>query len=263
MSIAVTRVVGHAKHLDLTTPYGFDGGDICVVGAFIHTGRSVTITRSFERGVRYLVLGGGADNAADVDVAISDGRGRQLAKDIDRDPAPLLTFAPPATGQYTVNLLLPETTIGTGAFVAAAIMRQGGYTIPVDRFVASFSRALTVATAAAQRQPFVFHEGAPGRAEPSFYSTVIGPGGYVMYSGVHPTSPLTVALSGADDAAGDLDIHVVDVATNTIVARDTDDDATPVTSFRGRPERVYGAVVSNEQSHGATLVTTLILEASD
>src|SRR6185503_7290248 len=99
---------------------GFDRDHACVLGAFVDTGKMQSMTQSFTGGRTYALVGGGEDNATDVDIAIADSSGTVLVSDTQDDAMPLVKFVPPADGSYQIRLGLSKST-ASGAFVAVAV----------------------------------------------------------------------------------------------------------------------------------------------
>jgi hypothetical protein len=264
MATAVSRVVGAAHELEQKSKYGFDDDGACVTGAYVHVKRKLTMTRPFRGGVDYILLGAGSDSAKDVDLGVGVHGGALLAADTDNDPTPVVKFTPPKDGNYDVHLVL-ESATSDAAFAAVAIMRVGGYGIPVENLTTSFRTALRSAGEASKKVAekttaagLVFHE----QDDWSFYGSVLKQGERIQFAGLDLTSTLTVAVAGGDAQAQDIDLDVVDTTDgNKVVAKDDDRDATPAVVVRPDKGHTYGLGVKVSQAKGATLVTALVLDA--
>jgi hypothetical protein len=262
MSEAIASVVDNARSIsERYQILGFDARGPCVLGAFLLPGKGAHLLRNFEGGATYVFIGGGSTDAVDIDLAIQDTAGRKvLAHDNSNDATPVVVFVPPSSGNYMINAILQKKQ-RHGAFVALAVLRVGGYPVPIDRFIDSFGKVLIFAQGMSARYPSLrFHDATNDWA---FYSIFLDQGQRWQLAGIRPESRTMVMLSAADSFAQDVDIGVLDARTSTVVAKDTDRDATPAAVFQPASPGPYDVVIENEQSRGPSLVTTLVLEASE
>ena len=256
---AVGNVADAAKKIESKTSYGFDVEHACLLGAYLKTGSNIDIVQSFKGGRQYVLIGGGSENAVDVDLGVIEGS-TLLASDTDDDPTPVVKFRPARDGNYTIRLAL-EKSKGSGNFVALAIMHEGGYSIPTKSIVASIGRAIRNATAAAKKVnqkggDLVFHE----QGNWSFYGTVLKPQEMSTFGGLKLVTDPTLALAGADDDGQNIDLFIKDRAGN-VVAKDDEPDATPAVLVHPSPSTSYSLSVSNAARSGTTLATVLLLDA--
>ncbi|MFT3773087.1 MAG: hypothetical protein QM820_47510 [Minicystis sp.] len=256
---AVGHVADAAKNIESKTNFGFDIDHACLLGAYIRAGKSIDIVQSFKAGRQYVLVGGGSENAIDVDLGVLEGS-TLLASDTDDDPTPVVKFKAPRDGNYTIRLAL-EKSKANGNFVALAIMHEGGYTIPTKSIVSSIGRAIMNAGAVAKKVnskggDLVFHESDNW----SFYGTVLKPHEVSSFGGLTLVTNPTIALAGADDDGRNIDLFIKD-RSGSVVAKDDEPDANPVVLVRPDSGQRYSLGVTNAANTGTTLATVLLLDA--
>ncbi|MDI1476030.1 hypothetical protein [Polyangium sp. y55x31] len=263
MTQAVGRVTGAAQRFEQQSRFGFDEDASCVLGAFLENGREVSVTRPLRAGVRYVILGGGSDGVEDLDLAVESPEGRVVAADTMDDAQPVVELTPPKEGKYRIRLANAKKGEG-GGFGVVAIMREGGLSIPVNRFVESFGRTLSNAAQASHlvarrmkgSQGLAFH----ADGEWSFFGTILAEEENIRTGGLELEAPLSVILAGADAAADDVNLEVLDATTNEIAGRDDADDAAPVVALEPTKGHTYKVSVANVKGRGTSLVTMLVLD---
>src|SRR5262249_17054772 len=102
MTKAAALALGSAKGISDVTDFGFDT-DLSTLGAFLVAGKSAAFTKSLEKGREYLILGGGDDNIEDLDLEVTDQKGKKIAEDTQTDAAPIVRFTAPSSGQFTLK----------------------------------------------------------------------------------------------------------------------------------------------------------------
>lgn len=263
MTQAVGRVTGAAQRFEQQSRFGFDEDASCVLGAFLENGREVSVTRPLRAGVRYVLIGGGSDGVVDLDLAVESPEGKIVAADTMDDAQPVVELTPPKEGKYRIRLANAKKGEG-GGFGVVAIMREGGLSIPVNRFVESFGRTLSNAAQASHlvarrmkgSQGLAFH----ADGEWSFFGTILAEEENIRTGGLELEAPLSVILAGADAAADDVNLEVLDATTNEIAGRDDADDAAPVVVLEPTKGHTYKVSVANVKSHGPSLVAMLLLD---
>ncbi|HQY64280.1 MAG TPA: hypothetical protein PK141_22935, partial [Polyangiaceae bacterium] len=265
MTEAVGLVAGAASRLDARSNYGFSVEHSAILGAFVRQGQKISMRQSFLKAHEYVLLGGGSSGAEDVDLAIVDANGNPVAADISADATPVVKFRPPADGTYEIRLVLSKSRTG-GNFVAVATMRTGGYSVPRDTIVASFSKALNGATRVAgndairARGGLVFHE----EQNWSFYATVLKPREKTAFSGLRFVKSPTIVLAGGDTHSTNIDLAVEDMNTQAMVAKDVAPDPMPLVVVNSvDPSHRYRVHVENVAGNGPSLVTMLVLDTGN
>ncbi|MDI3285515.1 hypothetical protein [Polyangium sp. 15x6] len=263
MTQAVGLVTGAAQRFEKQSSFGFDEDASCVLGAFLENGREVSVTRPLRAGVRYVILGGGSDGVEDLDLAVDSPEGKIIAADTMDDAQPVVELTPKAEGKYRIRLANAKKGEG-GGFGVVAIMREGGLSIPVHRFVESFGRTLANAAQASHlvarrmqgSQGLAFH----ADGEWSFFGTILAEEESIRTGGLELEAPLSVILAGADRMADDVNLEVLDATTNEIAGRDEADDAAPVVALEPTKGHTYKVSVANVKGRGTSLVTMLVLD---
>ena len=180
MAAAVARVLGGAVAAEQKTNLGFDWG-VTFMGALLQPKSFINWRMQLEAGMRYAFLGGGDNNAVDVDLAVVDAEGRILARDQLADAKPVVAFTPSQTGVYIVRMTLTQAP--RPSFCALAILRQGGFTVPVKNLTTSLQKIMAAGRLASQRASVRFHE------EPNqwaLFGAVLRPGDTTTVSGLKP-----------------------------------------------------------------------------
>jgi hypothetical protein len=264
MAQAVGRVTGAAREFEQNTKFGFDEDASCVLGAYIDDGNEVALTRPMRGGKSYVLIGGGSDGIGDLDLAVEDANGKILAADTMDDAAPVVTITPPSNGKYRIRLVNAKNGQG-GGFAVVAILREGGFTIPIANIVRSFGRTIDKGGAASKlvqqrvkgTAGLVFHTG----GEWSFFGTILAHEESISTGGLDLGGSMSVIIAGADGQSQDVDLSVTDTTTNAVVSRDEDDDAEPAVVVSPEPGHTYKVTTANMKSKGPSLVTTLVLDA--
>ncbi|HSN99883.1 MAG TPA: hypothetical protein VLS89_16415, partial [Candidatus Nanopelagicales bacterium] len=253
---AVGKVTAAAHKVEQSTSLGFDRDHACILGAFVQTGKMQTMWQTFNAGTAYALLGGGEDNALDVDIAIADESGKVLVSDTDDDATPIVQFKPAVAGRYEVRVGLAKSE-ASGSFVALAVMQDGGYTIPADRILQSFTSAMVYGANVSRKfsNGVVFHE----NGDWAFFGTVLEPNQSNSFGGIDVASK-SIALATGDESSRDLDIEAKDGTSGQVVAFDRDKDAIPNVIL---PPGNYKVAVQNAQSNGPTLATLLFLDVPE
>jgi hypothetical protein len=101
---ALVRVVGQAIRGNLANN-DYDGSG-CLFGYLLNAGAEKGMTRPFQAGRTYLILGAGDNDVSDLDMWITpEGQDQvRLVQDTDPDPVPGFRFTPPWSGKFTVHI---------------------------------------------------------------------------------------------------------------------------------------------------------------
>ncbi|MBL9110890.1 MAG: hypothetical protein JNM74_16515 [Myxococcales bacterium] len=262
MAEAVGLVAGAAQKLQSGSQFGFSVESSSILGAYVRAGQTIKMRQTFSKDYEYVLLGGGSSGAQDVDLAVLDANGMPVAADISADRTPVVKFRPKATGVHEIRLVLTRSQLG-GNFVAVASMRSGGYNVPRENIVESFSKVLAgagriaQAPAVQQRGGLSFHESGNW----SFYATVLKPNEKTSFAGLNLVKSPTIVLAGADSRARNVDLAVEDLTTSQLVGKDDGPDASAIVILNTVvPNHNYRVSVANAGSNGPSLVTMLVLD---
>lgn len=230
---------------------GFDGG-ASLFGSLVRRGGSTSILQTFNRGEEYVVIGGGDNDAQDVDVTILDSLGRSVASDRLTDATPVVHFRPTRSGRYTVRVSLYRAT--DNAFVALAILRKGGWQVGPDRMVAA---ARTLVSSGS----FLATKGSSGfLAEENQWAVWggVAPSREIIeLTGVTLGQGKRIVIAATDDEASDIDLYVRSSA-GTLLASDEGSGADAVVSLESAAGRRYNLTAKNA-GNGTNFVMTGVL----
>jgi hypothetical protein len=252
MAEAVARVLGGAVAAERKTNLGFDRG-VTFMGAMLPPRSHINWRMQMEAGRRYAFLGGGDDGATDVDLAVVDAAGQTLARDQLSDAKPVVDFTPPQTGVYVVRLSL--TKASRPSFCAMAVLRQGGFTIPVKNMTTALQKIIAAGRLASQRATVRFHE---EQNQWTLFGAVLRPGDTTTISGLHLEARQHVFVAAGDSNAKILDLALLD-ASGRQVKKDDKPDSVAVVVAR-TADATYQLALSNVESTGPALVTVIILD---
>jgi hypothetical protein len=252
MAAAIARVLGGAVSAEKKTNLGFDRG-VTFMGALLQPKGFINWRMQMEVGMRYAFLGGGDDGAVDVDLAVIDSSGRTLAHDQLADAKPVVDFTPTQTGVYVVRMTLAHAT--RPSFCALAVLRQGGFTVPVKNMTTSLQKIMAAGRLASQRASVRFHE------EPNqwaLFGAVLRPGDTTTISGLNLEGRQHVLVAAGDANAKVLDMALLD-ANGHVVKKDDKPDSVAVVVAR-TANATYQLTITNVESTGPALVTAVILD---
>ncbi len=254
---AINRVATAAREIEQKTNFGFDKSHACLLGAFVTKGKHETMTQTFTGGKTYVLVGGGEDNATDVDIAILDSSGKVLASDTQDGAMPLVKFVPPSDASYEIRLGLAKST-ANGSFIAMAVMHEGGYAIPSARLTDAFQKVTAYGARASQKLSpgLVFHQ----QGNWSFFGTVLEQGQQSSFQGIDVAGKPSIVLAAGDSAASNLDLVALNPKGETVTS-DTDADSNPVIQLS--PHSGYTVAVQNKSSSGASFAALMLLDRQD
>jgi hypothetical protein len=258
MTQAVGRVMGSVRLASNISDYGYDNG-ICIMAAFLRPGATVAFNRPLERGERYMILGGGDDDVEDLDIEVLDSSGDVVAKDDKVDAAPVVEFTAPRSGQYTIRQRLYKASVG--CFCVVAVLRKGGFDVPIRNLVSASSRLIAFCNAVDRNTSgsVAFHD---ADNQWAIYGSILRQGEDTTITNITLGGGQRCLLAAGDENSSDIDLFVLD-SDGDVIGQDTDADATPIVKHKARAGASYGLRVKNVKAGGATLVLAAILKVSD
>ena len=252
MVAAIARVLGGAVAAEQKTNLGFDRG-VTFMGAFLRPKGAINWRMEMQAGMRYAFFGGGDDGAVDVDLAVSDDTGQAFARDQLADAKPVIDFTPATTGVYTVRMTLSNAT--RPSFCALAILRQGGFTVPIKNLTTALQKIMAAGRLASQRATVRFHE---EQNQWALFGAVLRPGDTTTISGIHLEGRQHVFVAAGDAHAKVLNMSLLDQNGN-LLKRDDKPDTVAV-FVATTPDGTYKVAISNVESSGPTLISAVILD---
>ncbi len=260
MAQAMNRVASGAAAVEQKTKFGFDVEHASLLGAFIEQGKKIGMVQSFMKKYEYVLIGGGSDSAEDLDIQILKD-GKVIAEDHAADATPVVKFRPPEDGNYELRLVLEKSRVGS-SFVAVAVMRDGGYSVPTGNISKSFNNVLGGAAAISAKAGrnlggIVFHE----QGNWAFFGGILKPGIQNNFSGFKLVNDPTIVLAGADDQADVVGLYADEQDTKVEVARDKDKTKTPLLVIHPDASKRYSIHVQHLEGRGPSMISMVVLDA--
>jgi hypothetical protein len=252
MTAAISRVLGGAVAAERKTNLGFDRG-VTFMGAHLKPASHINWRMRMEAGTRYAFLGGGDDHAVDVDLAVIDGAGQTLVRDQLADAKPVVDFTPTRTEVYVVRMTL--TRAPHPSFCALAVLRQGGFAVPIKNMSQSLQKIMAAGKLASQRAAVRFHE---EQNQWALFGAVLRPGDTTTISGLHLEARQHVFVAAGDAGAKVLELALLDAGGN-VVKKDEKPDNVAVLVHKTAGAS-YQLAISNVDSAGPALVSAIILD---
>lgn len=100
--------------------------ELMLAAAIVEVGSTIALDFELQAGVSYSFLGGGDEDAMDIDLYILDQSGELVAADVEDDNSPITDFVAPYSGRYSLRLQLISGEAMT-SFLAIAFMKKGGH----------------------------------------------------------------------------------------------------------------------------------------
>jgi hypothetical protein len=236
---AVARVYGLVSSTVISDRgIGFADG-ISMLGTLVKPGETTTLVRSLTAGTTYLLVAGGDDDAEDLDVEVKDMSGRTLASDVESDAIPVVEFTPLRSGRYQIVLSLPRSAVD--AFLVLAILREGGWTMPLDRMVLATGKLIRAGSLLAERSPSYFlHE----RNQWAVWGGVVDADDSLELTTITMGSGQRVVVAASDSPTGDIDV-LVSRTSGSVVERDESQNVDAAVILETSAGRTYDVKSKN------------------
>lgn len=227
MTQALGKIMASARNVAQKTQFGLDDGSTCFMGGLLKVGKQAETSIPLKGGTEYAFIGGGDDDAGDLDLYLVDPNGKIVERDVDDDATPVVTFKAPADGQYRILLKLAEGQ-AKSSFCGYATMRSGGFDVPPQNLATCAARLMKLCEVIANKTGgAAFHD---AEGEWSLVGTILAQGQALTQNGIDlPEGKHAFAATG-DTQAEDLDLLILG-ANRKQLAEDTDNDANPVVLF--------------------------------
>ncbi len=255
MADTMARLMDTVRTVSDKTPYGYDRG-VCFMAGFFLPGDTGTFKRRLLKGEKYAFLAAGESAAQGIHLEVeNDQFNLVVSKDHRGAAQPVIQFTAPFTGTYTMRARLVRAA--RGSFCAVAVLRHGGFDVPV--------RNLAVATAgllkeckgvdARTKEPVTFLA-TPGQW--AIHGAVLRQGEDYNVTGIQLGTGIRAFLARADNNASDIDLWVNDESGNNL-GKDVLRDARPIVALKAVRRPSHGMRVKNVESRGPSLVLSAIL----
>lgn len=241
---SLSKTFDMASILQQRTSFGFDNST-CLLAAFVRDGESVIWRTRLEVGKEYALIGGGDEDATDVDIIVKNSMGTTIVADNKRDNNPLVSFVAQSSGYYSFELKLFDCSTNA-SYCSLAIMKKGGNIVPkgnlntiLENLYASWknmNRRLEVSFFSARNQWCIF-------------GAVLGHRGESGVNNISFGSANTVLMSRGDSNSDDIDLCLLNASGGELKCDEATDDR-PVVVYRTYADRYYGLKIKNYDSNG-------------
>jgi len=259
MAQAVERVLDGAGIATKDTEYGFIDGQFCVLGAYLPKEQTVSMSFKLKAGTSYMFIGGGDDDANDVDLYLKNAAGTTLARDEEEDATPIVAFEPTTSGSYSLVLNLQNSDT-KASFCALVALQEGGFEVPVSNLDAATKSCLEFCAIVSEKMGSAsFHQ---KTGEWALYGGLLKSGSSNTISGLDFEAASHAIVATGDDNTTNIDLALLD-ANGATVEEDIAKDATPIVTHDMQKGISYKLKISNKKSTGAALIIAAVLDIND
>jgi hypothetical protein len=229
---------------------------VAVLGAFVQPGRSSSFRFPLRAGEVYSFIGGGDDDARDVDITVTDDTGRSVATDTDTSADPVVVFRAPRDGAYTVKLELYDAPVAS--FLALAVLTDSPnrYTVPIDIVVSAMTKSLVQAAYLDRSRGGARYHDADNQW--AIFGQVLRQGESMRISNLTMDGRNHTIVAAGDETAQDIDLFVR--RSGRLIGADEDKDPIPMVTQWTTAGGGYEIEVKNVRSGGPSLVVATIIE---
>ncbi len=249
MAAYIGRVQAQLPTLGFATTNGS-----ILLGARLQTGDDARLIHGFSGRRTYVILGQANDASASVGLRVlgSDGRVIEAAA---TDPSALLTFTPPTSGDYTLEVSYRGQTPDLTGVVTVAVLHKDGVVVPDANLYASIQSAFD--SAHRWRRPRLRR--LKLRAGWSYVALVLQPDQAHTMGDFLMASHDAVAIAAGDQTARNIDVSVLNQDSRTIAADARFGRASAV-AYGAEGQHIRIKTVADD-ALGACLVSLLLLDA--
>ncbi len=200
--------------------------------AFIDKGSYSSMNTPLEKGVPYVILAVGDDDAGDIDVIVQDSGGNVMAQDVDDSDTALAAFTPRYGGNYTVFVNLRSSEASASACTLSIFRRGGGYKLSNDSVRDTTDTMFDIAQKVHDKYDTIYHS---GTGQWAIVGSVLKSGASSTFSGVPTREGFYAFVAVGDEDMRDLNMKIRDVKDRLIIEdTDPDESAVCVTTFKSR-----------------------------
>lgn len=238
-----------------------------LMGTLLPSGERVEEAFELWEGQRYAFIAAGDDDPRDIDLVLTDMRGRPLEKDTRRDATAVVVFKPLVTARYRIVLsLLPRRT--RSSFCAMTVLttdRSRGYEMRTESLVdtlASLEASFQLAERAREHHgediDLKFHSGS---------NTWLLVGSILSHESGVTTDPKYfangsyLALCVAEQSCSDANIYVK-TESESVLQRGEDMGNFSMVAFRGGSQNLLSLTLENAYSRRPSFVLSAVLKLS-
>ena len=251
---ALSRTFDKARYLQEQSSYGFDD-NICMLGAFVRKSESVKWSTTLRVGKKYVIVGGGDEDATDLDIIVRNSIGQIVVNDTQTDNNPIVQFDVNSTGKYTIELKLYGCSTNA-SYVSMAIMRDGANRIPKQNLSTILTNLYSIWNDVNTVYPLTF---LPERNQWCVYGSVLEDGQKSTVTNVTMGRGTTVVCARSDSNAQDIDICLQNGSSQNLKCDASADDR-PAVVYETTGYGTYGVETKNYESSGkrAFIMTSVL-----
>ena len=253
MKQALDITLAKASIFEMASNYGYADG-ICFMGAYLETGDDIGWGARLEAGTEYVFIGGGDEDATDIDIKVLDDDGNVIVEDVLTDNNPVVKFTPKRSDVYNVRLKLYSCD-ASGSFCAMTIMEEYANSIPIDDLDEAVQSVISYGSYVNEQFPVKFHD---LDNQWALFGAVIPSGDYETITNMDLGYEDHIFISAGDDGLNDADLFLMD-ETDTVLEKDVEPDAIPAVRFSTKGTTRYKLKIKNEDSDGKAVIITCIL----
>jgi hypothetical protein len=249
---AMRATLGSAHLMEITsTTLGFARGNN-FMGAFLQVGGSVSYRTTLVYGKKYAFIGGGDNDATDIDITVTSPSGTEY-KDVKPDKVPIVQFTAYSSGEYTIKLSMPAAS--RQSFCCLAILIEGGYAISENTLSTTVNKMINYANSvnSTTSQTINFHDLSN---QWCLFGGFVNKGESVSVSSLNLGYLDHIVIASGDNNINDLDLCVY--RNSTAIVCDRDDDPRPYTSLTSYGSG-YEITAKNYDSDARSFVMFCIL----
>jgi hypothetical protein len=250
---ALTVTLKKAKILEENSNYGFDNY-VCLLGAFIRESKSVKWSTTLEPGKTYVLIGGGDDDATDIDIIVRYPNGNIIAKDNDPDNNPVVSWTTNSYGKYSFELKL-YSSLTYGSFCALAIMRKYANTVPTNNMATAMASSYLLWENLEELANVKFHD---LNNQWCLFGMILDSGQNQITTSINLGNDEHIFVSTGDDNSIDIDLCVTNNSKRALKC-DEESDSTPMVRYYSSNSYYYGLKTKNIRSRGKSFIITSIL----
>jgi hypothetical protein len=253
MQQAVDNVHEKAELATSFGDYGYSGG-FCFLGAYILKSKSVKWRTNLPTGKQLLFIGGGDDDATDVDIKIYDDEDNLVAEDSDTDNNPVLKFKTSSDEYYTIELKLYSTTT-TGSFCCISFLEEDAPGVPMANMKVAMASIIDYGQKVNEKFSVRFHD---VDNQWCLYGVNQASGTSNTCTNMSMGTENHIYLAAGDNNLEDADLYLMDSDGDDVV-KDVEDDAVPGFKYTTDVDVRYQLKIKNVKSTGNALTICIVL----
>jgi len=250
---AIALTLARASVLESNSSFGFTYGT-CLLGAFIRESNFVKFNMTLQAGAEYALIGGGDDDATDIDIVVKNSAGMVVVEDRGIDNNPVVRWRAGTTGTYTFQLTL-HSCAANGSFCAMTIMKQYANTLPTSNMSTALANSYRMWRTTENLLNIKFHD---KQNQWCLFGNILSPNDNQTVTNLDMGTLSHVLISAADNNARDIDLCITNNQGQALEC-DQADDPRPVVQYNTNNSYYYGVKTKNISSNGRSFIITSIM----